>query len=229
MLGRMAIVGVVPAAGYARRLGRLGCSKEVLPIAGRPVLEYVVERMRHAVPSEIRVVTRPEKRDVAEHARRLGVKVVEGRPESVAASVLLGLDGLQADDVVLLGFPDSVWGPEDGFALLVDELDETTDVALGCFRSRELERSDVVVSDDDGTVRSVQVKPERPASKLIWGCAAGRAGALALLSDHAEPGELFGRLAAAGRVRAVRLPGEFVDIGTPEALDRFGVPVGVPA
>ena len=225
----MAIVGVVPAAGYAMRLGPLGCSKEVLPVAGRPVLEYVVERMRHAGPSEIRVVTRPDKRDVAEHARRLGAKVVVGRPDSVGASVLLGLGGLRGDDVVLLGFPDSVWDPEDGFALLLDALDETTDVALGCFRSRELERSDVVVADAAGTVRAVQVKPDRPASALIWGCAAARVRALAALREHPAPGELFDRLARAGNVRAVRLPGEFVDIGTPEALDRLGVPLGAPA
>jgi NDP-sugar pyrophosphorylase family protein len=220
----MPVLGVIPAAGFATRLGSLPCSKELLPVGGRPVLEYVFEHMRSASAREIRVVTRPEKRDVVEHARRLGAVVIEGRPASVAESVRLGTDGLRADDVVLLGFPDSIWGPEDGFARLVAALDDTTDVALGCFHSDELERSDVVLADYDGTVRAIQIKPARPASTLIWGCVAARAHALDGLSEHTEPGQLFHRLASRGVVRAVVFPGEFVDIGTPEALEKLGAP-----
>jgi glucose-1-phosphate thymidylyltransferase len=217
------IVGVVPAAGHATRLGPLPCSKEMLPVGGRPVVEYVVARMRRAA-DEIRVVTRPEKTDVAEHAGKLGAVVVEGRPASVAASIRLGCDGLAPDDVALLGFPDSVWEPDDGFLRLVDALDDATAVALGCFRSAELERSDVVVLDARGQVREVQVKPERPEADVIWGCAAARVDALAGLADVDEPGHLFDRLARRGTVRAVLFPGEFVDIGTREALDRLGAP-----
>jgi glucose-1-phosphate thymidylyltransferase len=217
----MRVVGVVPAAGYATRLGPIPSSKEVLPVGGRPVLEYVVDRMRLADAAEIRVVTRPEKTDVIECARRLGALVVEGRPASVAESIRLGSAGLGADDVVLLGFPDSVWEPANGFATLVDLLSGETDVALGCFHSDELERSDVVVADDYGTVRAVQVKPARPAADAIWGCAAARARALAGLREHAEPGALFDRLARSGAVRAVLFDGRFVDVGTVEALRRL--------
>jgi NDP-sugar pyrophosphorylase family protein len=193
-------------------------------VGGRPVMEYLVERLRLAPCDEIRVVTRPDKRDVAVLAHRLGATVVAGRPATVAESLLLGLAGLAGDDLVLVGFPDSLWEPVHGFATLLSALDGTTDVVLGCFRSRELERSDVVVIDETGTVTSVQVKPASPASDVVWGCAAATAGALAGLREHAEPGQLFDRLARTGGVRAVRFPGEFVDIGTPEALEQLGVP-----
>jgi glucose-1-phosphate thymidylyltransferase len=216
----VAIVGVIPAAGHARRLGRLPCSKEMLPVGGRPVLEYVLERMRLAT-ADIRVVTRPEKADVAEHARSLAAAVVEGRPATVAESIRLGCEGLGRQDVVLLGFPDTIWEPEDGFVRLLEALDGTTDVALGCFRSAELERSDVVVADADGSVRAVQVKPASPEADVIWGCAAAHAAALDGLGRHDEPGHLFDELARTGRVRAVRFEGELVDIGTREALDRL--------
>src|SRR5215211_2788599 len=93
-VGKPGVVGVVPAAGHAVRLQPLPCSKEVLPVGGRPVLDYLVERMRVAPCDEVRVVTRPEKRDVAERARALGAHVVEGHPQSVADSLLLGMDGL---------------------------------------------------------------------------------------------------------------------------------------
>ena len=219
----MGNVGVIPAAGHAKRLGPLPCSKEMLPVGGRPVLEYVFERMRLAA-GEIRVVTRPDKVDVAEHTRRLGAVVVEGRPTSVAESIGLGCRGLARDDVVLLGFPDTIWAPDDGFLRLVDALDGRTDVALGCFRSAEPERSDVVVADDDGIVRAVQVKPTRPAADVVWGCAAARALALDGLRRHAEPGHLFDELARGGRIRSLRFDGDLVDIGTPEALERLGAP-----
>lgn len=194
----------------------------MLPVGGRPVLEYVLERMRLAT-GEIRVVTRPEKADVAERARSLAAAVVEGRPASVAESIRLGCEGLGRDDVVLLGFPDTIWEPEDGFVQLVEALEGTTDVVLGCFRSAELERSDVVVADDDGTVRAVQVKPAAPAADVIWGCAAARKAALDGLHRHDEPGHLFNELAGTGRVRAVRFEGEFVDVGTRETLDRLRI------
>ena len=192
-------------------------------MGGRPVLEYVLDRMRLAA-GEIRVVTRPEKADVAEHARGLGAVVVEGRPASVAESLRLGCEGLARGDVVLLGFPDTIWEPESGFVQLVGTLDGSTDVSLGCFASEELERSDVVVEDESGRVRAVQVKPARPAADVIWGCAAARVAALNGLHRHDEPGHLFDELARTGRVCAVRFEGEFVDIGTPDAIERLGIP-----
>jgi len=42
----MDIVGVIPAAGHAIRLQPLSGSKELLEIGGRPVMDYLVERMR---------------------------------------------------------------------------------------------------------------------------------------------------------------------------------------
>jgi glucose-1-phosphate thymidylyltransferase len=205
---------VIPAAGQATRLQPLPCSKEVLPVGGRPVLDYLVERMRAAPCDELRVVTRPEKLDVAERAREHGALVVQGRPPSVADSLLLGMDGLDRNDVVLFGFPDTIWEPVDGFQQLVAELGE---VALGLFRCRDLTRSDVVTVEG-ARVTGVHVKPESPPSELVWGCLAAKAGALEGLAGHAEPGAYLDGLAREGRVHGVDFGTQFVDIGTPESL-----------
>ena len=223
----MRVVGVVPAAGFATRMQPLEGSKEVYPLAGRPAMDHLVERMRAAPCDELRVVTRPDKADVAEHALALGATVVEGRPRTVAESLALGIAGLDADDVVLFGFPDTLWEPGDGFARLVGALDDA-DVALGVFACAEPERSDVVVLDGDRVVR-IDVKPADPASRSIWGCLAARAGALAGVERQAEPGEFLSALAATGRVRAVDFGTEFVDIGTPVGLARALELVGEPA
>lgn len=159
------VIGVVPAAGQATRLESIPRSKEVLEIAGRPVMEYIVERMRAANCNEIRVVTRPEKNDVAELAQRLGAPVRFGRPATIVESVLIATEDLEPQDLVLIGFPDTIWEPVDGFAQLIDLLKRGHDAALGLFLGFEPERSDVVVVDEPtGTVKEVWVKPVSPES-----------------------------------------------------------------
>lgn len=211
------VVGLIPAAGLAERLQPLEGSKEMVSVGGRPVMDELVERMREAA-DEIVVITRPEKHDVIEHAGELGLRVVEGRPVSVSESLLLGLSGAMTGDDVLLGFPDTLWKPVDGFVQLLHALGDA-DVALGVFESEEPERSDVVALDGV-RVESVDVKPEHPRSGVVWGCAAARASALVGLQRHDQPGHLFDELAGEGRVRAVPFPGTMIDVGTSEALAR---------
>ena len=217
----MAIVGVIPAAGYATRLQPLDGSKEVFPIGGRPVMDFLVDRMRLAGCQHLRVVTRPEKEDVIAHVEELEATIVLARPASVAESFLAGMKGLDEEDIVLIGFPDTVWEPEDGFVLLVQSVGEGGGVALGLFRALELERCDVVVLGEDGRVMGIDVKPAEPRSEWIWGCAAARVGTLAGLGTVDWPGSYFDSLCREGyEIRGVRLSDTFVDIGTKEALHR---------
>jgi glucose-1-phosphate thymidylyltransferase len=215
----MSIVGVIPAAGYATRLQPLESSKEVCDVNGKPVMDYLVEQMKIGGCSEIRVVTRPEKRDVVEHSRELGATVVEGYPETVTGSFLLGLEGVGEVDTVLFGFPDILWEPADGFKLLLGELGPDCELVLGLFRGRELERSDVVVYDAPSrTVTDVEVKPDRPKSDLVWGCVAAYRRAFSGVERHPELGYFLGQLARAGGVRGVYLSDFLLDVGTPESL-----------
>ena len=215
-----ATVGVIPAAGYATRLQPLAGSKEVYAIAGKPVMDYLVERMLTAGCSELRVVTRPEKTDVIANASLRGARVLLGYPQSVAESILTGIDGLPAETIVLFGFPDTIWYPEDGYAPLIAAVEAGHAVALGLFETAEPERSDVVTTDERGRIRAVEVKSRAPSSNVLWGCGAARARALWGLRDAAEPGAYFDSLCRQVPVAGVRLPGSFTDIGTREALAR---------
>jgi glucose-1-phosphate thymidylyltransferase len=217
------VVGVVPAAGRAKRLQPLAGSKELIWIRGRPVIDHLLERLGRAEPDEIRVVTRPEKVDVVRHVEELGLRVVLGRPRTVAESLAHGLAGLGPDDIVLFGFPDTIWEPVDGFVSLRRAVEGGAEITLGVFAGCEPERSDVVVLDETGTrVKSVHVKDASPPTRLIWGCLAARVGALDGVADRAEPGHLLDGLARTGRVAAVDFGTEFVDVGTPEALAAAG-------
>lgn len=209
---------MIPAAGFATRLQPLPLSKEVVPVGGRPVIDYLVERMRAAGCDELRVVTRPEKSDVIEYALSAGASVVKARPPTLARSVLEGMRGLADEDVVLIGFPDSIWDPVDGYTRVLEHLGADWDVVLGLFRAADLRRYEPVVLDESGRVTAVEFKPERPSSEWIWGCAAATAGILRGLEHEDEPGRLFDSLSETGRVTGVRLPGEYIDMGTPDGL-----------
>lgn len=213
------VVGVIPAAGSATRLQPLPCSKEVYPVGGHPVMDHLIARMRAAGCTELRVVTRPQKHDVIGRAEHHRATVILGSPRSISESLATGIRDLPGPAVVLLGFPDTIWEPSDGFARLVAALEPPYDVVLGLFNWNEPERSDVVLLSEDGTVTGVAVKPNDPPGNLIWGCAAARAEALRGVERDDDPGSFFDALAKKRRVRGVYLSDSFLDIGTRDGLD----------
>jgi dTDP-glucose pyrophosphorylase len=189
-------------------------------IRNRPVMDFLIDRMEHAECDDIRVVTRPEKTDVIAHAESRGLSTVTSYPGSVSESLLAGLEGTDPDDIILFGFPDTIWEPPDGFVRLIDRL-ESFEVALGLFLGSEPERSDVVAFRPSGVVTSIDVKPHHPTSNWIWGCAAARRRALDALVDDPEPGIVFHSMCSKGIVAGVTLSESFVDIGTHEALNEY--------
>jgi NDP-sugar pyrophosphorylase family protein len=211
-------IGVIPAAGHATRLQPLRGSKEVYPIHGRPVMDYLLERLVAGGCSEIRVVTRPDKRDVIEHARKRGAKVIVARPPSPAASLVTGMSGVADQDLVLFGYPDSIWEPMDGFRRLVELLEQGSEIALGLFRSNNVERPDLVELSEAGRVTRVDVGSDAPPPHLIWGCAAARAHALRGLRHRDDPGDYFRALCRTSPVAGAVLSDRYVDIGTPRGL-----------
>jgi glucose-1-phosphate thymidylyltransferase len=220
-MGGSTVVGLIPAAGYATRLQPLPCSKEILPINGRPVMDYVIDRMRLAGCTEVRVVTRPEKADVIAHAEEIGATVILGHPATPGESFAAGMTGLALDDIVLIGWPDTLWEPEDGYVPLVQAVEGGREIALGLFETPDLERSDVLSFDDSGRITGIHIKPANPPSSWIWGCAAARVRALAGLEGEVWPGSFFNSLCDNGiDLYAVPLSDVWLDIGTKEALEQ---------
>lgn len=215
----MAVIGVIPAAGYATRLQPLDCSKEMLPVAGRPVIDYLVERMRAGGCAEIRIVTRPDKEDVIAYAREAGAKVVLGQPAHINESFAAGLAELADDDIALLGFPDSLWEPLDGYLQLVRVVEAGNDVALGLFETPGLVGTDFLELDESGTITHIAIKPTRPPSDWMWGAAAARVRALRGIEQEEWPSGHMNRLISEGKTpRGIRLSSEYLDIGTPQSL-----------
>ena len=201
----------------------------MLEVGGRPLVDHLVDHLRAVPCDELRVVTRPEKADVAEHARALGARVVEGHPETLARSLALGVEGLEDDAVVCLGFPDCLWEPLDGFRTLVDGVLGGAEVCLGLFRSNEPERYDTVALEPGGErVARIEVKPAAPDTALVWGCAAARARALGPLAGEDDPGLYFARLSGDGAVTGRLLSDTWIDVGIRPALSAAQAAGGAP-
>jgi hypothetical protein len=181
-------------------------------------MDYLIERMQRAPCSELRVVTRPEKQDVIENAARHGATVIESRPPSPAASFFAGMRDLSDDDVVLLGYPDSIWEPVDAYATVLELLDSGWDLGLGLFRAEDLRRYEPVIFDESGKVLRIEFKPEHPSSKWIWGCAAAPVRMLRGLECEEEPGVYFNSMCARGIVGGACFSGTYIDMGTHDGL-----------
>lgn len=162
MLERM--VGVVPAAGVARRLGAPASSKEIEPVYRSPTggILPVAYRLLHAFAeagiTKAHVVTSAEKEDVRE---RLGAGdagtpsvehlVVESSPAS-AYTVSIGTQAA-GESPVALGFPDVLWTAENAFGRLASRLEATgAAVVLGLFPPTEDYPTDGVAVAGGGRV-----------------------------------------------------------------------------
>jgi glucose-1-phosphate thymidylyltransferase len=195
------VVGLVPAAGSATRLGPLPCSKEVLPlpaaadaVAGeaaravvRPAMAHLLDGFAQGGVARAFVVVRDDKWDVPRALRQLdcGVDlayVVVGETPSPVHSLARAVPFVR-DQVVALGFPDILFAPHDAYGPLLERLlAGTADVVLGLFPTEQHEKTDMVeladdeLAGDDGAVavRDLVIKQPSRGLRYTWSIACWR-------------------------------------------------------
>lgn len=181
------LVGVIPAAGLATRLGRLPGSKELLPIgweasesgALRPkaVCEYLIEALRAAGVRRLFFVIRKGKWDIPEYlgdGSGFGVSIaylLMGLPHGAPYTVDQAYEFVRGATVAL-GFPDIIFEPRDAYARLLERhAGSRADVTLGLFPAASPESCDMVDFDSEEIVREIQIKPSRTSLTYTWGIA----------------------------------------------------------
>jgi dTDP-glucose pyrophosphorylase len=224
--------GIVPAAGLGSRIQPLAFSKELLPVGSRfdgqterpkAVSEYLVDRMVLAGATRICMTISPGKSDIVEYfGGGIGPAhicyVVQPEPQGLCDALFRALPLIGAGDQVLIGLPDTVWFPEDGFSRLPDDA-----LSFLLFPVRRPELFDAVVTGEDGRVLEIQVKQPGAASSWVWG--AFRMPAAVFQDLHALWQERGRRdvyvgtlvnawLARGGEARGVRAGEAYVDVGT---------------
>ena len=182
------VVGLVPAAGLAKRLQPFPCSKEVYPVGfvldpqtGRPrpkvAAQYLLEKFRAAGITKAYLVIRDGKWDIPNYFREGGVVGL-----SLAYIVIAGSLG-PPDTIdrafpfleqkrVAFGFPDILFGPDDAYRQLIAAQERTgADVVLGLHRVYDHRVWDMVDCDADGRVRNIVMKPATTTLTYGWCCA----------------------------------------------------------
>jgi dTDP-glucose pyrophosphorylase len=226
------MLGIVPAAGRGSRIQPLGFSKELLPVGSRvdgqierpcAVSEYLVRRMIAAGADKICFVIGPGKSDILEYyasgyGQAATVFVVQPTPAGLCDAIFSAAPLVRDDEQVLIGLPDTVWYPEDGFAALPDDV-----LSFLLFPVDQPQHFDAVVVDDRNRVEEIQVKQADARSNWVWG-AFKMPGAILhdLQALWREPGrgdEYVGTLvnawlARGGQALGVKAGSDYVDVGT---------------
>jgi dTDP-glucose pyrophosphorylase len=224
--------GIIPAAGRGSRIQPLAFSKELLPVGSRvdqgverpcAVSEYLVERMMLGGAEKIAFVISPGKSDIMEYygSGQRGVAtvyVVQPSAEGLCDAIFRAAPLIAAEEEVLVGLPDTVWFPKEGFAALPDG-----GLSFLLFPVDQPQFFDAVVLDDDGRVREIQVKRQDAASDWIWGAFKLSGWVLHALHDlwlaRDKADEFIGTLvnayiAAGGEAIGVKAGEAYVDVGT---------------
>lgn len=179
------LVGVIPAAGTARRLGRLPCSKELFPVGfqkvgdgnqlqPKAVSHYLLERLRVAEVKKVFFILRKGKWDIPnyfgngkmldQHIAYLLMDLPFGVPFTINRAY-----PFLKNATVVFGFPDILFEPQDAFKqLLARQMDSNADVVLGLFPTQKSYKADMVDTDSNGRIQRIEIKPSSTALRYAW-------------------------------------------------------------
>jgi dTDP-glucose pyrophosphorylase len=225
--------GIIPAAGKGSRIQPLAFSKELLPVGSefegpverpRAVSEYLIERMIAAGVDRLCFVISPGKYDIVDYYAE-GVKpahaayVVQPQPTGLCDSIFRAIPLIAANaEPVLVGLPDTIWFPREGFRALPDDR-----LAFLLFPVDQPQYFDAVVTREDGAVLEIQVKQPGASSNWIWGAFKMPGSVLhdlhALWLERKREDEYLGTLVneylrRGGQAVGVRAGERYVDVGT---------------
>ncbi len=170
--------GIIPAAGEGSRIQPLAFSKELLPVGSRvedgkerprAISEYLVERMIRGGADKLCFVISPGKTDILEYygSRLWGADiayVVQPNAGGLCDALFRALPLVREDESVLIGLPDTLWAPEEGFCALPGDR-----LSFLLFPVEHPELFDAVVTDESGSVVEIEVKKPGARSNWIWG------------------------------------------------------------
>ena len=178
-------VGVIPAAGFATRIGPLPCSKEIYPLGCREeVLDGdirhdvacrgLLESMRAADVDRVYVIVRTGKWDIPAYlgsGASFGLKMaylVTDQTPGAPFTVDLSYPFVK-NTLILFGFPDIIFSPRDAFLqLLSRQRSSGGDLVLGLYTAHNRHKMDMVAVDDRGRVVELIIKPVSTSLSYTW-------------------------------------------------------------
>ncbi len=232
------MLGIIPAAGRGTRIQPLGFSKELLPVGSRrdamgerpcAVSEYLVDRMIAGGADKICFVIGRGKSDILEYygnsfAAASTVYVVQPDASGLCDAIFRAAPLVRDDEPVLIGLPDTIWFPLEGFSKLPDDK-----LSFLLFPVDHPQFFDAVVVGENDRVLDIQVMREDALSHWIWGAIKMPGRVLhelrRLWLARSSSDEFLGTLvnayiAAGGEAVGVKAGLSYVDVGTIDGYKR---------
>jgi len=215
--------GVVPSGGLGKR-SQLSHSKELALVAGRPVIEYIFDRLKLAGINQIFVTTHADKVDLIKYLTNISphkssLKIVLGERKGLLDGIVSPGFNLYPTDELYFGLPDTVWYPENGYKRIASV---PNDIVLGVLPTDtpELYGSVTVAG---GYAKSIIEKPSNTTSLWIWAFGKFKVSVIPEFLRLSESNPAFtnvlGSYTAKSPVPVVTFPsGKYFDTGTPLGL-----------
>jgi NDP-sugar pyrophosphorylase family protein len=234
------------AAGKGTRMKSLTdeVPKPMLAVAGRPILEHIVEALHAAGIERITIVVGYHADRIREHfgdGARLGVRIAyrtQERQDGTAQALLLGRDAIR--DPFLLGWGDILTDRRNYFGLLERFAATRPDGLLSVNWVEDPCRGAAVYVDNASRIVRIVEKPPPGTATTHWNNA-GLAVFAPIVFEYAErvprsprgeyeiPDAIAAMIADGRRVDAYPLEGHWNDVGTPEDLARVETLIAAPA
>ncbi|HEY0792503.1 MAG TPA: sugar phosphate nucleotidyltransferase [Chthoniobacterales bacterium] len=227
--------GIIPAAGEGRRIQPLAFSKELLPVGTtaasrntpRAVSDFVVERMACAGVETISFVISPLKTDILRyHGAGQGnvryVYHVQALAKGLCDALFCPASLIPESETVLIGLPDTVWFPVDGYRQLPPDI-----LSFLLFPVKAPWNFDVVNTNGEGDVANIQVKDPHALNPWVWG-AIKMPGRIyhalhQLWKSRSCQDEFLGTLVneflvQGGKAKGIQAGTQYLDVGTIEGF-----------
>ena len=250
------VIGIIPAAGKASRLGRLPFSKELFPVGieneeidkyPKVVSRFLLEYMSLAGISEFHFILRNGKWDIPAYygsGNQLDCSICYHVTEYEygVPFTLNQANPFVKDKIVALGFPDILLKPESAFKDIICKLkeEENTSVVVGLFPTTQPEKYDMVDFDENFAIEDIVIKnPNQTQLSFAWIIAAWKPEFTAFINSFVNEklqtetvkeltdneyylGDVFLSAIKSGlKIKGVVFnDGDFLDIGTPEDLNK---------
>ena len=156
---------ILPVAGKGTRLLPITrhVPKPLVRVAGRPVLDYVVDKLAGLDVEELIFITGHLKEQIESYVRstyELPARFVEQQVQDGTAGAV-NLARPYVDGPVLIVFVDTVF---DADLSVVRSLD--ADGVIWAKEVEDYQRFGVIVTDEDGYMQRIVEKPSEPVSRL---------------------------------------------------------------